>query len=58
MEASQAHLNDTPLNTLSETSKITNKLNTLGQTADSSYNQPPMHDVLHKLDEFLNAARR
>jgi hypothetical protein len=30
----------------------------LGQTVDSSYNQQQMQDVLNKLDEFLNAARR
>jgi hypothetical protein len=33
-------------------------VSTLGQTADSSYNQSQMQDVLNKLDEFLNAARR
>jgi hypothetical protein len=30
----------------------------LGQTADRCYNQPQMQDVLNKLNEFLNAARR
>jgi hypothetical protein len=33
-------------------------VSTLGQTADSNYNQQQMQDVLNKLDEFLNAARR
>ena len=45
-------------NAISGTSANTNNVSTLGQTADSSYNQQQMQDVLNKLDEFLNAARR
>jgi hypothetical protein len=43
---------------LSGTSNNTNSVNTLGQTADSNYNPQQMQDVLNKLDEFINAARR
>jgi len=57
-EVSQTDLNNAQLNTLSQTSNNTNNVSTLGQTADSNYNQQQMQDVLNKLDEFLNAARR
>ena len=40
------------------TSNNTNNVSTLNQTADSSYNPGQMQDVLNKLDEFINAARR
>lgn len=40
------------------TSNNTNNVSTPGQSADSNYNQSQMQDVLNKLDEFLNAARR
>ena len=53
-EISQAQLD----NAISGTSANTNNVSTLGQTADSNYNQQQMQDVLNKLDEFLNAARR
>jgi hypothetical protein len=43
---------------ISGTSNNTNNVSTLGQNADSNYNQSQMQDVLNKLDEFLNAARR
>ena len=43
---------------ISGTSNNTNGVSTLGQSADSSYNQTQMQDVLNKLDEFLIAARR
>jgi len=43
---------------ISGTSNNTNGVSTLGQTADSNYNPQQMQDVLNKLDEFLNAARR
>jgi hypothetical protein len=43
---------------VSGTSNNTNNVGTLNQSADSNYNQQQMQDVLNKLDEFLNAARR
>ncbi len=53
-EVSQAQLD----NAISGTSNNTNSVSTLGQSADFNYNQSQMQDVLNKLDEFLNAARR
>ncbi len=53
-EVSQAQLD----NAISGTSNNTNGVSTMGQTADFNYNQSQMQDVLNKLDEFLNAARR
>jgi hypothetical protein len=46
------------LNTLSLTSNNTNNVSTLDQVADSNYNPQQMQDVMNKLDEFLNGARR
>ena len=45
-------------NAISGTSNNTNNVGTLNQSADSNYNQSQMQDVLNKLDEFINAARR
>ena len=33
-------------------------LSKMSQSADSNYNQSQMQDVLKKMDEFLNIARR
>lgn len=57
-EVTTADMNIAISNAISGTSKNTNTVGTLGQTADSNYNQSQMQDVLNKLDEFLNAARR
>lgn len=40
------------------TSNNSNGVGTLGQSADGSYNQTQMQDVLNKLDELINALRR
>ena len=40
------------------TSNNSNGVSMLGQTADASYNQSQMQDVLNKLDELINALRR
>lgn len=45
-------------NAIIGTSNNTNGVSTLNQSADSNYNQSQMQDVLNKLDEFINAARR
>jgi len=45
-------------NTLQQTSSNSNAVGTLGQSADGSYNQTQMQDVLNKLDELINALRR
>jgi hypothetical protein len=45
-------------NAISGTSNNSNSVSTLGQSADGSYNQSQMQDVLNKLDELINALRR
>lgn len=57
-EVSTVDMNNAISNAVSGTSNNTNGLSTLGQSADSSYNQTQMQDVLNTLDEFLNATRR
>jgi len=53
-EVTQAQLDSA----IAGTSSNTNGVSTLSQSADSNYNQTQMQDVLNKLDEFINAARR
>jgi hypothetical protein len=43
---------------ISGTSNNSNGVGTLDQSADGSYNQQQMQDVLSKLDELINALRR
>ena len=57
-EVTTPDMNTAISNAISGTSNNTNNVSTLGQTADSNYNQSQMQDVLSKLDEFINAARR
>lgn len=57
-EVSVNDLNSAISSAISGTSNNTNNVGTLNQSADSSYNQQQMQDVLNKLDEFINAARR
>ncbi len=40
------------------TSNNSNGVGTLGQSADSNYQQSQMQDVMNKLDELINALRR
>lgn len=40
------------------TSSNTNGVSTFSQTADSSYNQSQMQQLMDKLDELINALRR
>lgn len=51
-------LNSAVASAVSLTSNNTNNVGTLGQSADFNYNQQQMQDVINKLDEFINAARR
>jgi hypothetical protein len=53
-EVSNAQLNSA----ISGTSNNTNGVSTLGQGADSSYNQSQMQDLINKVDELINALRR
>ncbi len=45
-------------NAISGTSNNTNGVNTLGQSADSSYNPTQMQDLMNKMDELIHALRR
>ena len=51
-------LNNAIVSAITGTSNNTNGVSTLGQTAQSFYDQSQMQQVLDKLDEFINAARR
>ena len=51
-------LNNAIANALAQTSNNSNGVSTMGQSADGSYNQTQMQDVLNKLDELINALRR
>ena len=53
-EISQAQLDSA----ISGTSANTNGVSTLGQSADGSYNQQQIQDLMNKMDELINALRR
>ena len=53
-DISQAQLDSA----ISGTSANTNSIGTLGQGADSSYNQSQMQDLINKVDELISAMRR
>ena len=57
-EVTTADMTTAITNAITGTSNNTNAVGTLGQSADFNYSQSQMQDVLNKLDEFLNAARR
>ena len=57
-EVTTNDMNNAISNAITGTSNNTNGVSTLGQSADYNYNQSQMQDVLNKLDEFINAARR
>lgn len=57
-EVSLTDLNNGLLDNLNQCSNNTNNVSTLGQSADGSYNQTQMQDVLNKLDELISALRR
>lgn len=56
--ATLTDLNNTIASALQQTSSNSNGVSTLGQGADSNYNQQQMQDVLNKLDELINVLRR
>ncbi len=45
-------------NAIQTTSSNSNAVATLGETADSSYNQPQMQNLINKMDELILAIRR
>ena len=51
-------LNNSIANALAQTSNNSNGVGTLGMSADGSYNQTQMQDLINKLDELINALRR
>ena len=57
-EVTQADLNNAELNMLSQSSANSNGVNTLGLTADGSYNPTQMQDLINKVDELINSLRR
>jgi hypothetical protein len=57
-EVTQTDLNNAMQSTLGQTSSNTNGVSPLGLSAGPSYDQALMQDVINKLDELINAARR
>ena len=55
---SQADLNMGLLNKLSQCSASSSSVGTLGQSADGTYNQTQMQDLINKVDELIHALRR
>ena len=51
-------LNNAIANALAQTSNNSNGVGTLGMSADGSYNQSQMQDLINKVDELINALRR
>ncbi|WP_395717870.1 hypothetical protein [Prosthecobacter sp.] len=51
-------LNNAIANALQQTSSNSNGVSTLGQSADYSYQQWQMQDLINKVDELINALRR
>ena len=43
---------------IATTSSNSNAVATLGETADSSYNQPQMQNLINKMDELITILRR
>ena len=51
-------MNATVASAVGGTSSNSNSVGQLGMSADGSYNQGQMQDVMNKLDELINALRR
>ena len=51
-------MNATVASAVSGTSSNSNSVGTLGMSADGSYSQGQMQDVMNKLDELIAALRR
>ena len=51
-------MNATVASAVSGTSSNSNSVGTLGMSADSSYSQGQLQDVMNKLDELIAALRR
>ena len=57
-EVSQTDLNNATLNVLSQSSNITNNVNTLTTVAPMDYEPPVLQEVIDKLNELVLALRR
>jgi hypothetical protein len=57
-EVTQAELDTAVSDTLSQTSNNSNAVSALSETADTSYNQPQIQNLMNKVDELINALRR
>jgi len=57
-EVTQEELDNALIGTLSQTSNNSNGVAMMGESADASYNQPQMQNLLNKMDELINALRR
>ncbi|MBL9142794.1 MAG: hypothetical protein JNM99_03845 [Verrucomicrobiaceae bacterium] len=51
-------INDVVGTAIAGTSNNSNNVNTLGLSADGSYNPSQMQDVINKIDELITALRR
>ncbi len=57
-EVTQEELDNAIIGTLSQTSNNSNGVAMMGESADTSYNQPQMQNLINKMDELINALRR
>ena len=57
-EVTQEALDNAIIGALSQTSNNSNGVAMLSESADTSYNQPQMQDLINKVDELINALRR
>ena len=57
-EVTQEDLDNAIIGTLSQTSNNSNGVAMMGESADTSYNQPQIQNLMNKMDELINALRR
>ena len=57
-EVTQEALDNAIIGALSQTSNNSNSVAMMGESADTSYNQPQMQALMNKVDELINALRR
>ncbi len=57
-EVTQEDLDNAIIGALAQTSNNSNGVAMMGESADTSYNQPQMQSLMNKMDELINALRR
>lgn len=57
-EVTQEDLDNAIIGALSQTSNNSNGVAMLSESADTSYNQPQIQNLMNKVDELINALRR